>query len=133
MVEFAARIPARFKLHGLTLKYLLRQVAKRYVEPEVVRRPKQGFGFPLAFWLRDELGGFLRRVVEESRFADDGIFRRSSLDRLVEEHVSGRRDHNYRLWALLNLEMWHRLYLGGQSRDEVREWVRESLPGTARS
>ena len=132
MVEFAARIPARFKLRGLTLKYLLRQVALRYVEPEVVRRPKQGFGFPLAFWLRDELGGFLRRVVEESRFADDGIFRRSSLERLVEEHLSGKRDHNYRLWAVLNLEMWHRLYLSGESRADVSEWVRESLPGAAR-
>jgi hypothetical protein len=81
LVEFAARIPARFKLDGLTLKYGLRQ------------------GACAGQW----------------------------------NHRSARRDHNHRLWALLKLKMWHRPNMGGQSRDELREWVRESVPGTARS
>lgn len=123
MVEFAARIPSSLKLKGTTLKYLLRQLAERYVDPSLVRRKKQGFGFPLAYWMQNELRGFLRHVAAESRFVQEGIFEGGYISELMEEHISGQRDHNYRIWLVLNLEIWYRLFLEGGSVAEVTEWI----------
>ncbi|MBM3286376.1 MAG: asparagine synthase (glutamine-hydrolyzing) [Candidatus Eisenbacteria bacterium] len=127
MVELAARVPSSLKLRGRTLKYALRMLARRYVDPAIANRPKRGFGFPIAFWMRDELRGFLLHVAERARFVEAGILERETVHRLVREHVDGKRDHNFRLWILLNLEVWHRLYMDGESIAEVTEWIeRES-------
>ncbi len=123
MVEFAAAIPASLKLKGTRLKYILRRVASRHLDPTLVRRKKQGFGFPLAYWLRGELSPLLREVMRQSRFIEAGIFEPDYVHGLVDEHVQGKRDHNYRLWLLLNLELWHRLFLEGQSVEAVEHWV----------
>ena len=123
MVEFAARIPANLKLRGTTLKYALRKIASRYVGRDLVNRPKQGFGFPLAYWMRDELGGFLRRLTDQSHFVEAGIFEAGTMRTLVDEHLRGDRDHNFRLWILINLEVWHRLYFENESIETVTEWI----------
>ncbi|MBD3161746.1 MAG: asparagine synthase (glutamine-hydrolyzing) [Candidatus Eisenbacteria bacterium] len=127
MVEYAMRIPAQWKLRGRTLKYLLRRLAERYVDPELVRRKKQGFGFPLAYWMQNELAGFLRRAAAESRFAAEGIFDRAYVQTLIEEHIAGRRDHNYRIWVWLNLEIWHRLYFEQAGIDAVTAWIEREV------
>jgi asparagine synthase (glutamine-hydrolysing) len=132
MVEFAAAIPASLKLKGTRLKYILRRVASRHLDPTLVRRKKQGFGFPLAYWLRGELNPLLREVVRQSRFIEAGIFEPDYVHGLVDEHVQGKRDHNYRLWLLLNLELWHRLFLEGQSVEAVEHWVDQHARGQER-
>jgi asparagine synthase (glutamine-hydrolysing) len=137
MVEFAAEIPASLKLKGTTLKYALRRVAARYVDPALVTRRKQGFGFPIAHWLRSEMSGFLRHAVAHSRWIEQGVFEPATVTQLVEEHLAGKRDHNFRLWILMNLEIWHRLLIEGQSVGETTAWVEEqagaALTGAART
>jgi asparagine synthase (glutamine-hydrolysing) len=128
MVEYAMRIPEDMKLRGTTLKYALRRLAARYLDPALVTRRKQGFGFPLAHWMRNELSGFLRAVVAESRFVSSGIFEQAAIAELVGQHIAGKRDHNFRLWVLLNLEIWHRMYIEGMTMDEVAEWIERHGP-----
>lgn len=123
VVEFAARIPPSLKLKGTTLKYLLRQLARRYLDDDLVNRKKQGFGFPLGFWMQDELSGFVRAVAERSRFVEAGLFEQRFVRQIIEEHVGGKRDHNYRIWLLLNLEIWHRMFIDGGSIDQVTDWI----------
>jgi asparagine synthase (glutamine-hydrolysing) len=125
MVEFAAEIPSSLKLKGTTLKYALRRVAARYIDPSLVTRRKQGFGFPIAQWLRGEMSGFLRHVVEHSRLIEMGVFEAETVSQLVDEHLDGKRDHNFRLWILMNLEIWHRILIEGQSVDSTTAWVEE--------
>jgi len=127
MVEFAGHLPADLKLRGTQLKYILRRVAARYLPPEIIHRPKQGFGFPLARWMQTDLSGLLREVIADSRFIAAGIFSRPYVERLLHEHLQGKRDHNFRLWILLNLEVWHRLFLEQQSLEDVGEWIERSL------
>jgi asparagine synthase (glutamine-hydrolysing) len=124
VVEFAARIPAELKLKGGQLKYLLKQVAARYLPRELIERPKQGFTFPLGLWMRGELAGFIRRLFQESRFAQQGLFDRAYMFRLLDEHVSGAIDHNYRLWTLMNLEVWYRIYFENQTPEAVVQEIR---------
>lgn len=120
-VEFSARIPCKYKLRGTRLKYLLRRVAERYLPKELVYRPKQGFSFPIGRWLREDLLGFTENLFAESRFVELGIFNREHIDHMLREHVSGKADHNYRLWMLINFELWYRMYFEAASIDDIKE------------
>ncbi len=123
IVEFAAAIPADMKLKGRNLKYILKKVASRYLPEELINREKQGFGFPLGLWMRTDLKGFLLGLFSESRFVELGIFNQTYVDTLVQEHLSGKVDHNFRLWILINLEFWYRLYFENESIDSLREYT----------
>ena len=115
------------KIHGRTLKYLLRKVAARYVPAELVRLPKQGFGFPVGRWMRSDLKKLVIGRLANSRFVDAGIFRADYLQRIVQEHMTGKKDHSYRLWLLLSLEIWHDIYLEQQPVDAVISSTREFI------
>ncbi|OGW17185.1 MAG: asparagine synthase (glutamine-hydrolyzing) [Nitrospinae bacterium RIFCSPLOWO2_12_FULL_45_22] len=127
MVEFAARIPANLKLNGVKLKYILRKVASRYIDPSLVTRKKQGFGFPLAYWMRKELKPFLRNIVKESRFIEHKIFDHEYVHNMTEEHIAGKRDHNFRIWIFMNLEIWYRLFIEQQSFNTIQEWINKYM------
>jgi asparagine synthase (glutamine-hydrolysing) len=111
VVEFAARMPARLKIKGLKLKYLLRKVAARYLPGELV-------------WMRTDLSAFVRNLFSESRFAEAGIFDGDYMALILDEHVSGKVDHNYRLWLLANLEIWYRLYVENTSLERLHDETR---------
>jgi asparagine synthase (glutamine-hydrolysing) len=115
VVEYAASIPGDLKLKGNQLKYLLRKVASRYLPSELITRKKQGFGFPLGIWMRTELRQFMKNLCAESRMLELGIFDAGYVRQLIDEHLSGRRDHNYRLWLLINLEVWYQMSFEGRS------------------
>lgn len=120
-VEFSARMPCKYKLKGTKLKYLLRRVAERYLPRELIYRQKQGFSFPIGRWLRGELLDFSHNLFAESRFVEHGIFNREHIDTMFGEHVSGKVDHNYRLWMLINFELWYRMYFEGASIEDINE------------
>lgn len=124
VTEFAAGIPADLKLHRNKLKYILRNVASRYLPRELTHMKKQGFRFPLGIWFRTDLKDMLRSLFSQSRFVELGIFEQSYINRLLDEHIAGKVDHNYRIWLLLNLEIWYRLYFENESIDSMRELIR---------
>jgi asparagine synthase (glutamine-hydrolysing) len=127
VAEFAMRIPAPMKLKKGRLKYVTRRLAERYLPHQLVYRRKQGFGFPLALWLRGSLRPLLKRTIEQSRLAEAGVFRADEMMRLAEEHWSGENDHNYRLWMLFNLEVFWRHYIDGVSTEKLDEWIASSI------
>ncbi|WP_320046802.1 asparagine synthase (glutamine-hydrolyzing) [uncultured Ilyobacter sp.] len=107
LVEFSLSLPPALRLgpNGQG-KHLLRRWAEGFLPPEVLTRPKMGFGVPVGQWFRAELRDLLRERV----LATDGIcarvFEPTWLQQLVEAHISGRSNHEHRLWALLMLELW---------------------------
>jgi asparagine synthase (glutamine-hydrolysing) len=129
LAEFVARIPAPMKLSGRRLKHVLKRAAVDLLPAPLLTRRKQGFSFPLAYWIKGPLGGLLEHFFERSRLADAGHFARPYMLQLLAEHRAGRADHNYRLWFLLNLELWWRLYVDGTPLEELVESVREAAPG----
>jgi hypothetical protein len=66
----------------------------------------------------------LEETVGQSGFAHSGIFERDYLQQLLTEHVSGSRDHNFRLWMILNLEVWRQLFVEGQDVEHTVDWIR---------
>jgi asparagine synthase (glutamine-hydrolysing) len=127
VAEFAMRLPAEWKMKSRRIKYVTRKLGERYLPHNLLYRKKQGFGFPLGLWFRSELRHLIEQIAETSRLVDHGVFRRDEMRRLVNEHVSGRVDHSYRLWLLFTLEIWYRHYIEGEPVDTLEALIGEHL------
>jgi asparagine synthase (glutamine-hydrolysing) len=105
LVEFAVSLPGHWKRRGGVGKWILREAVQGLVPDSVFAQPKRGFGVPLADWLRRDL----RHRLDTLLRADRAVYEhadRASVSRLVNEHLSGRRDHSHFLWRLLVLDLW---------------------------
>jgi asparagine synthase (glutamine-hydrolysing) len=111
VVELAARMPCRYKFRRGQGKRILRKAFADLLPPAVVRRPKMGFGVPLDQWFRGPLREFTREILLDRKTLARGFFRPESVKQLVQEHLIGRFDHSYRLWALLFFELWQRQWV----------------------
>jgi asparagine synthase (glutamine-hydrolysing) len=127
LVEYVASLPASMKIRQGITKYLFRELAENYLPPEIVRRKKQGFMFPVAYWFRSELYTLIERVLLSSFFVREGVFRKETVQRLLEDHRYGRVDNHVRLWMLLNLELWYQIYIGRVGYPLVGETLRNYL------
>jgi asparagine synthase (glutamine-hydrolysing) len=112
IVEFAARLPLGFKRNGNVKKYLLRKALHELIPPALVERPKMGFGIPLNRWLRNELRPLLDEYLSPERVRREGFLKPEGVTRLIDEHLAGTRDHQYRLWSLLVFGLWRERWLG---------------------
>ena len=108
-IEWAAGISSGLKLRGAEGKYLFKKSLEPYVPEEILYRPKMGFGIPLAAWLRGPLRQRVQEAIGKGALRESGYFEPRKLDQLVDQHLSGRRDHSASLWALLMLEGFMRL------------------------
>jgi asparagine synthase (glutamine-hydrolysing) len=105
---------------GRITKYALRQAAGGLLPADIIRRPKQGFMFPVAYWLTDRRVPDIRRRLAEGPAVRNGWIRIEAVDRLCAEHLAHRADHHVRIWMLLNLDAWCRIYLDGAATDSER-------------
>lgn len=111
VMEFAASLPAAWKVRGPFGKWFLRRAYEEILPRPILERGKMGFGVPIAPWFRGEMRGYLRDVLLDPASLRRGYFRREAVEALIAEHERGARNHAHRLWALLALEMWHRVVL----------------------
>ena len=109
-VEFVASLDATQKQRGPTTKFILKNLAARYLPEEIVNRGKQGFVMPLSDWLQGGLKPHVDAALGPTGLAKRGVFRAGALQRLRAEHTSGRRNHAGRIWALTVLEQWFSRY-----------------------
>jgi asparagine synthase (glutamine-hydrolysing) len=100
-VEWAASVPSRYKLKGQEGKYILKKALEPHLPNDVLYRSKMGFAVPLAKWFRGPLKQRLRTTITDGRLAATGLFDMDYLERLVDQHQSGRRDNSTVLWSLL--------------------------------
>ena len=109
LAQWAARLPAGYKVRGRTGKYLLRRAFADLLPPEVTAQGKQGFGIPVGKWLREGLSGWCRDLLLGGEAARR-LFKPEALARLLDDHAKGRVDYGKRLWALAALELWIRRF-----------------------
>ena len=108
LVELAARIPVNWKMRGGRGKQVLIDAIGDRLPPGLLKRPKMGFGVPLAHWFRGELRPFVREILTSQAFQDRDIASAAIVRDMLDEHDCGRRDNSYWLWSLLVLELWFR-------------------------
>ena len=116
LAEFAARLSSSLKVRGRTLRYIQRKLAARYLSPEILSRPKQGFSSALPYILRDEYRTLYDRYLRDSELVRAGIFARKPLETLLASHLAGHEDHGNRLWLLINTEVWYRMSILGEAQ-----------------
>lgn len=107
VVEFAWRLPRRFKIRNGETKWLLRRVAEGMVPRQLLDRPKMGFGIPLADWLRGPLREWAEDLLDPKRLGG-GFIEVEAARKLWSEHLSGKRNWAYALWTILMFEAWRR-------------------------
>jgi asparagine synthase (glutamine-hydrolysing) len=111
VIEFAASLPEKLKLRGLTTKYILKKTLRKLLPPENLSRSKMGFGVPVGHWFRGQMQGFLRENLLSERSSRRGLFRPEVVRRMVELHTRGERDYTHQLWTLLMLELWFQRFI----------------------
>jgi asparagine synthase (glutamine-hydrolysing) len=111
VIEFAASLPPKLKLRGLTSKYLLKKVLRKLLPTENLNRRKMGFGVPIGHWFRGKMQPFLREVILSDKALRRGLFKPEAVRQLVELHVRRERDYSHQLWTLLMLELWFNRFI----------------------
>jgi asparagine synthase (glutamine-hydrolysing) len=106
VVEFAGRLPERFKIRGRQQKYLVKRLMRDKLPAEVLRRKKVGFDIPAHDWLRHELKPLLLEVTRPSALACTGLFRPDILRGWVQDHFERRSNIGFHLWGLMILLLW---------------------------
>jgi asparagine synthase (glutamine-hydrolysing) len=104
-VELAMRVPGMQKLRGATTKWILRRAFADLIPPSIQQRPKEGFSIPMKQWLSGALQPLMRDLLSPERLNARGLFQAAEVERLMTEHVAGRRNHAHRLWCLMALEL----------------------------
>ncbi len=113
LVEFAAQLPARYKLSGFTTKRILREAARDLLPASILSRPKMGFPVPFARWARNGWQHVLREVLLDRRTLQRGLLSGPAVAALINDHEGERTEGGDILWSLLNLELWYRTFVDG--------------------
>jgi asparagine synthase (glutamine-hydrolysing) len=119
LVEFASTLPERMKLRGWTTKYVLRKAMRDMLPPEILSRKKMGFPVPVGAWLRGAWRPLIDEFVLSPRVAQRGLFQPGALQRLAAGHLAGL-NNGQRLWALINFEIWQRIFFDGEPVESIR-------------
>ncbi len=125
LVEFLAKVPGNIKVQNSQPKHLMRKLAVDYLPAPILNREKQGFMLPIAYWFRTDLFPLVSQTLENSHFVKEGLFRKENIQQLLGEHRSNRHDHHVRLWMLLNLELWHQIYIEGVEQEDLADKLQE--------
>jgi asparagine synthase (glutamine-hydrolysing) len=106
VVEFAWKLPMRFKIRNGSSKWILRQVLYKHVPAALVERPKMGFGVPIDHWLRGPLRSWAEDLLSEESLHRQGLFNVDAVRTKLKEHLSGSRNWQYLLWDVLIFQSW---------------------------
>jgi len=129
LMEFAAGMPEEMKLKSGTTKYVLREAMKGFLPQEILTRSKMGFPVPVGSWFKDRYRPVVEEYVLGGRARERGLFQRPIVEQLVREHQRGDENHWERLWSLVNLEIWQRLFIDGESAADASAGMRRVLAG----
>lgn len=111
LVAYVSGLPDRFRVRGMQTKWILRQAVKELLPLQILKRPKVGFRVPVNEWFRGSMRAYLYDHLTGSESLTRALYSRQQLDAILEEHVSGRHNHEKLLWSLLNLELWYREFV----------------------
>jgi asparagine synthase (glutamine-hydrolysing) len=111
LVEFVSALPDDLRVRGLSTKWILRQAARPLL-PKLKPR-KGGFAIPAGAWLRGDLRDYVLEHLRGQGSLTRPYYEPRVLDRVLDEHLAGKRNNETLLWTLLNLEIWHRTSLRG--------------------
>jgi asparagine synthase (glutamine-hydrolysing) len=127
LVALAARMPARLKIGGGDLKHVMKRALHGILPPSILSREKRGFGAPIGAWFKKELAPLVAALLSPESIRRRGLLDAGAVARTMAEHDSQQADRTDHLLALVNLEIWARLYLDGHSVEDVAGELKSRL------
>jgi asparagine synthase (glutamine-hydrolysing) len=121
LLEFAMQVPQRLKVRNMTTKWITRQAMRDILPREVLTKKKMGFNPPLPQWINGELKPVIKEFLSPATIEKRGLFRPDAVQKLLRDHAENRRDNALKIWALLMIEVWQRMYFDKQSAESVLE------------
>jgi asparagine synthase (glutamine-hydrolysing) len=115
LMEFAATLNPNLKLKGLNGKYILKQSVNELLPREIIKRKKAGFAVPIRDWFRSELKDLVNQVLLDRETLKRNYFDDNYIKKILDSHQKGTNDFSYHIWALLNLELWHRMFIDNEN------------------
>jgi asparagine synthase (glutamine-hydrolysing) len=115
VVEFGLSIPFGWKYRPGNTKRIVREAMHGVLPASVLRKKKMGFNPPLPQWINLELKPLISELLSRKAIERRGVFRPEAIEELLKDHAEGKRDNALKIWALLMLEVWYRMYIDGQA------------------
>ncbi len=131
LVQLAAAMPASIKVRGGRLKHVMKESLADLLPRDILDRKKRGFGTPMGAWLKGELAPMLQRLLAPEVVRARGLFHPPVIERLMADHRSARIDGTDALLALMNLEIWSRVYLDRRDPADVAIELKRFFAPTA--
>jgi asparagine synthase (glutamine-hydrolysing) len=110
LAAFVSSLPDHWRVRGRRSKYVLREAMARVLPRSILERPKVGFRVPVNEWFRGPMKDYLLEHLRSDTSRTRAWYRPDALRRVIDDHLDGRQNHEKLLWAMLNLEIWHRQY-----------------------
>lgn len=111
LVEHAMSIPAKYKVKGLTRKYILKKTMKDILPKEILYKQKQGFTIPMKHWMREELKDMLQEKLSKDNLQKTNLFNHEYVNKVLQEHMNKQKDNQRHLWSILSVVLWHEKYI----------------------
>lgn len=111
LVEFTSSLPDHFKIQNNQGKYLLKNAMEKRLPHNIIYRKKKGFPVPIENWFRTHLYDQIRDILMDQKTLSRGYFSEEYIEKVLIKHKSGAEDLSRRIFSLLNLELWHRMYI----------------------
>ena len=127
LVELAATIPEEIKIRNGRLKHAMKLALADVLPADILERKKRGFGTPMGAWLKNGLKPMLHRLLDEASVHERGLFDHEQVSRLIRDHQANRVDGTDQLLALMNLEIWSRIYLDRRAPADVTLELQETF------
>ena len=113
LVEYVSALPDAQRVRGLATKRILREAARRLLPGALAKRSQGSWRLDVGGWLRHELRDFTLGHLRSRASLTRQYYDPTTLDRVLDEHLGGNKNHETLLWTLLNIEIWHRTYTPG--------------------
>jgi asparagine synthase (glutamine-hydrolysing) len=114
VLEFAASLPAHYKLKGFTMKYILKEALSKRIPKKILERRKAGFPLPYESWLRNDLRDITRSILTDRKTVERGYFQKTAIEKLINDN-SEHGTNSKEIFSMLTLELWHRMFLDGDA------------------
>lgn len=95
-------------------KWIFKRALRGLLPPDILDRPKKGFGIPVAKWFRGPLRGLLLETLDREKLEAQELLSWSAVDRLLRDHLAGRQDHRKELWTLFIFQRWYDAHLASR-------------------
>uniref|UniRef100_UPI0040497843 asparagine synthase (glutamine-hydrolyzing) n=1 Tax=Gelidibacter sp. TaxID=2018083 RepID=UPI0040497843 len=107
LFEYTMSLPEDFLLHKWSKKHILKEAFKNEFPEGFLEKSKHGFGVPVGDWLRNGLKNELLSYIEPHFLNQQNIFNEDAISELVQNHVDGKKDSTFKVWAFFCFQKWY--------------------------